>query len=65
MTPRSPVSRSDGSALPLAQPVDRLASPPTREQHAIRIVEDDDGLTALLDECPPSDRVGVGHVTRF
>ena len=51
--------------LALAQPVDRLASPPTREQHAIRIVEDDDRLTALLDECPPSDRVGVGHVTRF
>ena len=51
--------------LALAQPVDRLASPPAREQDAIRVVEDDDRLTALLDERPPSDRVGVGHVTRF
>ena len=54
-----------GEALALTQAVDRLARATARVQHAIRVVEDDDRLPALLDEHSPPDRVGVRHVTRF
>ena len=53
MTPRSPVRRSDGSALALADAVDGLPRAPAREQHAVGLVEDDDRLAALLDEHRP------------
>src|SRR5262249_817691 len=39
--------------------VDRLPCATTREHDAVGAVEDDDGLTALLDERAPADRVGV------
>jgi hypothetical protein len=51
--------------LALAEVVDRLSRPPAREQDAVGIVEDDDRLTALLDERPTPDCVRVRHVTRF
>ena len=51
--------------LALTQAVDRLARAPARVEHAIRVVEHDDRLAALLDEHSPPDRVGVRHVTRF
>jgi len=34
-------------------------------QHAIRVVEHDDRLSALFDEHSTSGRIGVRHVTRF
>ena len=54
-----------GEALALTQAVDRLARATARMQHAIRVVEDDDRLPALLHEHSPPGRVGVRHVTRF
>ncbi len=55
--------RREGLALDDA--VDRLACAATREQHAVVVVEDHDRLSALLDERPSPDRVGVAHVTAF
>ena len=65
MTPRSPRQEIRRQGLALAQAVDRLPRPAARKQDAIRVVEDDDRLAALLDEHPPPGRVGVRHVTRF
>ncbi len=36
-----------------------LARAPAREEDAVVVVEDDDRLAALLDECPPANRLGV------
>ena len=55
--------RREGLALDDA--VDRLARAAAREQHAVVVVEDHDRLSALLDERPSPDRVGVAHVTAF
>ena len=71
---RSPSRRDDSSlageeigreGLPLPEAVDRLPRPAARMEHAVGVIQDDDRLAALLDEHPPPDRVGVGHVTRF
>jgi hypothetical protein len=44
---------------------DRLPRASARQQHEVGVVEDDDRLTALLDESSAPDRVRVGHVTAF
>ena len=48
-----------GDALSLAQAVDRLARPAARADHAVGVVEHDDGLAALLEERAPPRRVAV------
>jgi len=60
--PLLPVRRE---RLALTKVLDRLPSSSAREEDAIRVVEDDDRLTALLEERPASDRVRVGHVKAF
>ena len=52
-------------AISFTQTVDRLARAPARVKHAIRFVEHDDRLPALLDEHSSPGRVGIRHVTRF
>ena len=43
----------------LLEPRDRLARPPARRDHAVVVVEHDDGLAALFEEHPAAGRVGV------
>jgi hypothetical protein len=44
---------------------DRLPRAPAREQYDVGVVEDDDRLTAFLDESPTPDRIRIRHVTAF
>ena len=46
-------------ALALAQAVDRLPRAAARADHAVGVVEHDDGLAALLEERAPARRVAV------
>jgi RTX calcium-binding nonapeptide repeat (4 copies) len=45
----------------LADPLDRLSSAPARRDDDVALVEDDDSLTAFLDECPTAYCVPVHH----
>ena len=48
-----------GEPLALREPVDGLARPPARRDHAVLVVEHDDGLAALLEQNPATGGVGV------